>query len=73
MQGEDFQSIGGWLDFEMWAWHSKVKGDECELAGAGFKWTKWLDKSCICHQREVCRFSQKGQLWHFDEIKTWKK
>ncbi len=28
--------------------------------------TKWLEKSCICHQREVCHFHLKVQLWHFD-------
>ncbi len=27
--------------------------DELELSGAGFNQTKWLEKSCIRHQRKV--------------------
>ncbi len=29
--------------------------DDCKK-GAGFRWAKLLQKSSICHQREVCHF-----------------
>lgn len=41
----------------MWVLLSKVEVDEHELAGVWFKWMKCLENSCICHQREVCRFT----------------
>lgn len=36
--------------------------DECKISGAGFKLTKWLEKSCIRHQKEVSRLHQKIQF-----------
>lgn len=30
----------------MWALHTKMEADESELAGPGFKWTKWMAKVC---------------------------
>lgn len=41
----------------MWVLLSKVEIDEHELVGVWFKWIKCLEKSFICHQREVCRFN----------------
>jgi len=38
--------------------------EERKLAGADFKHTKWLEKSCIHHQREVWHLIFWLQLSH---------
>jgi len=58
--------INCFLDFEMWALHSKVNAVNC--GEVGFKWTKCLEKSGIRHQREGSHFHWKNKLWHYHYI-----
>lgn len=45
--------------------YSKTEADKPELAVVGFKRTKWFEKSCIRHLREVCHFFRRYYFFFF--------